>query len=311
MSPRDELARVAGLALTYLWADFIPFLWISAPRCAMFAIRTAIMPPNVGGMFWQIDTAAAAPAVLSARLGRGRPLGSASPAPCYRRTDAARKRGGVLGRGLRLQCGKRASLRARNPLRRHSVPRKRRRRNRTSRTEGLTIKGAQGVRQAVIQFVTKADLVCGWRPDRPLAGGDGVAEHPIPTGIFSVIDKERYHTSIYTAAPDAVHETAYPVRDRHASRARFRAIRPRTAASASGRLRPQLGSRPNWRTRDHRARRRSAPVAFAHERLFALRQPVRDAPTPPNRIGRSRRCAGSGPTDGASGANLLAPDDAA
>jgi len=107
-------------------------------------------------MSWADRYAAAAPAVLHERsVAAGRLAGLAGTLFIAGQT-LPRKRGDVLGRGLRLQCGKRASLRARNPLRRHSVPRKRRAAEPDQPDQkGLTIKGAQACRQAVISIRDK------------------------------------------------------------------------------------------------------------------------------------------------------------
>jgi len=138
-----------------------------------------------------------------------------------------------------------------------------------------------------------------------------VAEHPTRPASSASSIKSAITPRIYTAARRCVHATAYPSGiAMHLGR--FRAIRPRTAASAC--RTPSPGSFGHDRIggpRDHRAERDRAGCVRARAPV-ALRQPV--PPTAPH-AGPTGSAVSEGapapaPTDGASGANLLAPDDA-
>jgi lipoprotein-anchoring transpeptidase ErfK/SrfK len=169
------------------------------------------------------------------------------------------------------------------PVRRHSMPRRPRGTESGEPDQRHAIKGAQGVRQAVISIRDQTlTLYADGAPVTQSRVATGVPEHPTPTGIFSIIDKDRYHTSnIYSGAP-----MPFMQRLTRSGVALHLGEVPNHPASHGCIRLPDAFARQLWVTTELAdrvviARDEIAPVAFAHERLFALRRPAPPTPTTP------------------------------
>jgi lipoprotein-anchoring transpeptidase ErfK/SrfK len=118
---------------------------------------------------------------------------------------------------------------------------------------------------------------------RPIAQSrvsTGTAGHPTPTGVFSVIQKDRWHRSnLYNNAP-----MFYMQRITWSGVAMHQGIVPNQPASHGCIRLPEAFARQLWRvsklgTRVVIARGQVAPVEIAHKRLFTLpREPTEPAP---------------------------------
>jgi hypothetical protein len=145
--------------------------------------------------------------------------------------------------------------------------------------DGELAKAAHGTLQAVISIRDqKLTLYADGVPIARSQVATGVPDHPTPTGIFSVIQKQRYHTSnIYSGAP-----MPYMQRITWSGVALHLGVVPGHPASHGCIRLPEAFARQLWVTTKLGARvlivrDEVAPVPFEHERLFALRQP----PPPP------------------------------
>ncbi|MGP0091926.1 MAG: L,D-transpeptidase [Xanthobacteraceae bacterium] len=141
---------------------------------------------------------------------------------------------------------------------------------------------AQGVLQAVISIRDqRLTLYEGGTPVARSIVATGVPDHPTPTGIFSVIQKERYHTSnIYSGAP-----MPFMQRLTQSGIAMHLGVVPGHPASHGCIRLPDAFARQLWVTTKLGARviivrDEIAPAPFEHERLFALRQSVPPSPEP-------------------------------
>src|ERR1700730_6333589 len=140
-------------------------------------------------------------------------------------------------------------------------------------------KAAHGPLQAIISIHDqKLTLYADGNPIARSQVATGVPGHPTPTGIFSVIQKQRYHTSnIYSGAP-----MPFMQRITWSGVALHLGGVPGHPASHGWIRLPDAFARQLWVTTKLGARvlivrDEVAPVPFEHERLFALRQP----PPPP------------------------------
>jgi L,D-transpeptidase catalytic domain len=171
-------------------------------------------------------------------------------------------------------------------VRRHPVVRQRRLADPDQPEEKrneLALKPAKGVLQAVISI---RDQRLTLYADGALVArstvSTGMPGHPTPTGIFSVIQKERYHTSnIYSGAP-----MPFMQRLTQSGIAMHLGVVPGYPASHGCVRLPDAFARQLWVTTELGARviivhDEIAPAAFEHRRLFALRKSVPPLVTPP------------------------------
>jgi len=145
-------------------------------------------------------------------------------------------------------------------------------------------KAAHGPLQAIISIHDqKLTLYADGNPIAHSQVATGVPGHPTPTGIFSVIQKERYHTSnIYSGAP-----MPFMQRITWSGVALHLGVVPGHPASHGCIRLPDAFARQLWGTTKLGARvlivrDEVAPVPFEHERLFAFRQPAPPPVTPPS-----------------------------
>jgi lipoprotein-anchoring transpeptidase ErfK/SrfK len=176
-------------------------------------------------------------------------------------------------------------------------------------------KPAQGVLQAVISIRDqRLTLYADGTPVARSTVATGVPDHPTPTGIFSVIQKERYHTSnIYSGAP-----MPFMQRLTQSGIAMHLGVVPGHPASHGCIRLLDAFARQLWVTTKLGARviivrDEIAPVPFAHERLFALRQSVPPPVTLPPAPAQPDTPAPEGAlapatARGESSENLLAPN---
>src|SRR5580704_6020670 len=175
-------------------------------------------------------------------------------------------------------------------------------------------KPAQGVLQAVISIRDqRLTLYADGTPVARSTVATGVPDHPTPTGIFSVIQKERYHTStIYSGAP-----MPFMQRLTQSGIAMHLGVVPGYPASHGCIRLPDDFARQLWVTTELGARviivrDEIAPAPFEHERLFALRRTVPPQVTPPPTLSKpdtptSEAAPAPLPAQGESSENLLAP----
>jgi lipoprotein-anchoring transpeptidase ErfK/SrfK len=200
------------------------------------------------------------------------------------------------------------------PMQRHSVPRKRRAADPADpdkKGNELAIKAGQSVLQAVISIRDQElTLYADGVPVAHSQVATGVPDHPTPTGIFSVIDKERYHTSnIYSGAP-----MPFMQRLTMSGVAMHLGDVPGGRPASHGCIRlPESFARRLWGTTEVGARvlivhDETAPVPFESERLFALRRPEPPLVASLQAAPPASEITGSA-GEGASDEKLLAPDD--
>jgi hypothetical protein len=173
-----------------------------------------------------------------------------------------------------------SSLLRRHPVvhRKHAAPDKP-----DPKSNEVAAKAGRAPLQAIISIRDqKLTLYADGNPIARSQVATGVPGHPTPTGIFSVIQKERYHTSnIYSGAP-----MPFMQRITWSGVALHLGVVPGHPASHGCIRLPEAFARQLWVTtrlgaRVIIARDEVAPVPFEHERLFAFRQPVPPAVTPP------------------------------
>jgi hypothetical protein len=172
-------------------------------------------------------------------------------------------------------------------------------------------KPVQGVLQAVISIRDqRLTLYADGAPVARSTIATGVPDHPTPTGIFSIIQKERYHTSnIYSGAP-----MPFMQRLTQSGIAMHLGVVPGHPASHGCIRLPDAFARQLWVTTKVGARviivrAEIAPVPFEHERLFALRLPVPPPPAPAQPDTPAAEAAlAPAPARGESSENLLAPN---
>jgi hypothetical protein len=178
----------------------------------------------------------------------------------------------------------------------------------------LAAKSGHRVLQAVITIHDqKLTLYADGVPVARSQVATGVPGHPTPTGIFSVIQKERYHTSnIYSGAP-----MPFMQRITWSGVALHLGVVPGHPASHGCIRLPDDFARQLWVTTKLGARvvivrDEVAPVPFEHERLLAFRQPVPPPVTPPP-AAQPGPSAPEGapvapPLEGETSENQIAPD---
>ncbi len=194
--------------------------------------------------------------------------------------------------------------------RRPSVPRKRHAVDPDKKGDEVAIKAGQGVLQAIISIRTQElTLYADGVPVVRSQVATGVPEHPTPTGIFSVIDKERYHASnIYSGAP-----MPFMQRLTNSGVALHLGVVPGHPASHGCIRLPEDFARRLWVTTEVGARvliaqDEIAPVPFENERLFALRRPAAPVVTSPQSAPAPEGMPAAAPADGASDEKPLAPE---
>jgi hypothetical protein len=201
------------------------------------------------------------------------------------------------------------------PLRRPSVLRQRRAAapdEPRKKGDELAIKAGQSVLQAVISLRDQElTLYADGVPIARAQVATGVPDHPTPTGIFSVIDKERYHSSnIYSGAP-----MPFMQRLTMSGVAMHLGVVPGGVPASHGCIRlTESFARRLWVTTEVGARvlivrDEIAPVPFESDRLFALRRPEPPLVASPQPKPHVSEVTGTvAPADGASEENLLASD---
>ncbi|MGP0093777.1 MAG: L,D-transpeptidase [Xanthobacteraceae bacterium] len=151
-----------------------------------------------------------------------------------------------------------------------------------SKANELAAKAGHAQLQAIISIHDqKLTLYADGNPIARSQVATGVPDHPTPTGIFSVIQKQRYHTSnIYSGAP-----MPFMQRITWSGVALHLGVVPGHPASHGCIRLPDAFAQQLWVTtrlgaRVIIARDELAPIPFEHERLFAFRQPVPPPVTP-------------------------------
>jgi hypothetical protein len=150
----------------------------------------------------------------------------------------------------------------------------------------LVPKLAQGVLQAVISIRDqRLTLYADGALITRSTVSTGVSDHPTPTGLFTVIEKQRFHASnIYSGAP-----MPFMQRLTQSGIAMHLGVVPGYPASHGCVRLPEAFAKQLWVTTGLGVRviivqDEIAPAPFEHERLFALRKsvppPVTPAPAP-------------------------------
>jgi lipoprotein-anchoring transpeptidase ErfK/SrfK len=153
----------------------------------------------------------------------------------------------------------------------------------TEKADQFVPKLAQGVLQVVISIRDqRLTLYADGAPVVRSTVSTGVSDHPTPTGIFSVIEKQRFHNSnIYSGAP-----MPFMQRLTQSGIAMHLGVVPGYPASHGCVRLPDAFARQLWVTTELGARviivhDEIAPASFEHGRLFALRKSVPPLVTPP------------------------------
>jgi lipoprotein-anchoring transpeptidase ErfK/SrfK len=147
----------------------------------------------------------------------------------------------------------------------------------------LAAKAGRAQLQAIISIHDqRLTLYADGMPIAQSTVATGVPDHPTPTGIFSVIQKQRYHVSnIYSGAP-----MPFMQRITWSGVALHLGVVPGHPASHGCIRLPEAFARQLWVTTKLGARvvivrDEVAPVPFEHQRLFAFRPPPPPPVTPP------------------------------